>query len=510
MRIGNLVLGLAAAGLSALGASRCTGQSRAPAAAPATAAKPRPNTVEPTIIGMNMGLVGYGSSEWAFADMIRDHGNPGVVGLQDLGPIKTDEGGHPIDVPKGTRIDLFLNGTDRHVPAVYRCTFPAGWTPEVQFVGKLSRRGPDYLVTVPKIAPYGATPTKLIFTAEKDGAVLDNLHCRRDDAPPGTFNPIFLQDIKPFGVIRFMNWMFTNNQPPQTWANRPKPTDLSILTKGVSVEEMVELANIAHVDPWFTLPFEADADYYRNFAIYVRDHLDPGRKAYVELSNEVWNTAFKQGQRAMQLGKARYPGATDVDAADFYYADRVRDLMGVWGEVFAGQSGRIVRVVATQNAWTERAEKILSHKDTWRSADVLASAPYFGSAIQDLPGKGKERIDAAFARLPSQIGPVIDKAVALKGVANRYGLRYVTYEGGPDLIGFTPDANQDAAAIAHDPRMKAFYTTYLEQWRKRIGGLLVLFDLGDGTVYQHIDYMGQPPSEAPKMAAVLDFIARKD
>ena len=516
MRITGLILSIAAAGLSALGASRCTGQSHSvtgsvPAKVAAGAPKPRPAIVEPTVIGMNMGLTGYGSPVWAFADLVRDHANPGLVSPPAGVTLKMDEGGNPIDVPKGARIDFFLNGTERHIPATYRCTPPPpGWKMEVGMTGLLVRRGGDYLVVVPKIPSYGVSLTKLNYTAEKDGLKLDNVHCRRDGSPPGSFSPVFLNDVKAFRVIRFMNWMKTNNQPPQTWENRPKPTDFSIVPKGTSVEEMVELANTAHADPWFTLPFDADPAYYRNFAIYVRDHLAPDLKAYVELSNEVWNTSFTQGQTAVQRGKARYPRDNDVDAADFYYGDRVRDLMKVWSDVFAGQTGRIVRVVATQHVWTDRAAKILGHNDTWRSVDVLASAPYFGSTIQGLPGVGEQRIAGGLARIPAQITTTIDQAVALKAVANRFGLRYVAYEGGPDILGFTPDAAKDATALAHDPRFKELYTSYLEQWRRRVGGVLVLFDWGDGTPYQHIDYMGQPPSEAPKLAAVLDFIARKD
>ena len=98
--------------------------------------------------------------------------------------------------------------------------------------------------------------------------------------------------------------MRTNGAPMRIWAERPTPQTLSQAgEKGVSLEDMVALCTQLTCDPWFTLPFDTDADYYRQFAIYVRDHLPKDRKVYVELSNEVWNTGFSR--RGWRLSAAR-------------------------------------------------------------------------------------------------------------------------------------------------------------------------------------------------------------
>ena len=59
------------------------------------------------------------------------------------------------------------------------------------------------------------------------------------------------------------------------------------MVNGASLEVMVALANALDADPWFNMPHQADDTFVRNFATYVRQHLEPGRKVYVEWANEV-------------------------------------------------------------------------------------------------------------------------------------------------------------------------------------------------------------------------------
>ncbi len=58
------------------------------------------------------------------------------------------------------------------------------------------------------------------------------------------------------------------------------------------IEYMIQLANEAHANPWFCMPWNTDDDYVRKFAEKVRDLLDPSLVAYVETGNEVWNFSF--------------------------------------------------------------------------------------------------------------------------------------------------------------------------------------------------------------------------
>jgi hypothetical protein len=198
-------------------------------------------------------------------------------------------------------------------------------------------------------------------------------------------------------------------------------------------------------------------------------------------------------------------------ANDYYYADRVRALMGVWSGVFKGEEKRLVRVLASQAANPARAEQALSHVDTWRSVDALATAPYMFDDGADVLQGGKPRIDAIFARSNLIVDVAISHALAGKAVAARHGLRYIAYEGGAGIGSYNRALHDDLIAVNRDPRIYDLYRLFLKRWQAEVGDLIVFFDsistaspLG---LFAHKDYTGQPLAEAPKMRALTDFAA---
>lgn len=186
--------------------------------------------------------------------------------------------------------------------------------------------------------------------------------------------------------------------------------------------------------------------------------------------------------------------------------------MAVWSKVFTGQEKRLVRVLANQAAWADRADRTLAHKDTWKSVDVLAIAPYFTTDPYTLPGTGAVRVDATFKRAPQIVTDAIGNAINAKKVANKYRLPMVAYEGGPSFVGYQKEIGDDMLAVNRDPRMYDLYTMFLKRWQAEVGGLLVLYASaaapGPGGQYGHQEYTGQPLSEAPKARAVHDFMAQ--
>lgn len=466
--------------------------------------------VPATVLGINTGTPLYYSGEHVFRDIVRNHADVTFGGQLTL-PLAVERG-RPVSVPAGTIFYVPLDFSLGWQTGTYTCTISPGWSVASRFPGiggTVAGSGTSFTLTVPQRTNAYSVQLELMATA--DGARLDTLSCLPPSTlPPALQSPLtqgFTDDMRPFRVIRFMDYMGPNAAPPTTWATRPLPTDLSLASNGMSVEDMVDIANRLGSDPWFTLPLDADDDYVRRFATYVRDHLAVTRKAYVELSNEVWNPSFPQSAAATARGRAAYPGATDQQANDYYYGDRVRGFMGIWSAVFAGQTGRIVRVAATQLVWTQRGEDLLGHNDTYKSVDALAGAPYFGSFVQGLPGSGAARVDAYFAALPQQIDAIVTAGVAMKAVADKYGVRFITYEAGPDLVGYTPDASADAQTILYDPRLHDQYLVFLNQWKTKVGDLLMPYNsVGAGT-YSHKDYTGQPTAQTQKMRALVDFAA---
>ena len=57
--------------------------------------------------------------------------------------------------------------------------------------------------------------------------------------------------------------------------------------------------------------------------------------------------------------------------------------------------------------------------------------------------------------------------------------------------------------------MYDLYTSYLDRWRREVGGPLVLYQSTGNGAWGHKDYTGQPLSETPKMRAIIDFIDGK-
>lgn len=498
-------------------AGRLAGGSPSASQATKVAAGPVP----PMQLGMNLAPPDYWNAEWPFADLIQGTGTLVVSSLPGWprldkpdSPFPLDASGRPRPVPAGTSLGTILQlGSARLPTGRFDCLVSPGWKIETfgawTLAGSPDAPGGKFGMRVP--SPDPKEGLVLRTTAVRDGAKLDQLSCRMAGVPAAeTFNPVFLAEYRPYRVLRFMDWMRTNDPGPRRWATRPTPASFSQAgPQGVSLEYMVALANRLEADPWFTLPFDADADYYRRFAEYVRDHLRPDRRAYVELSNEVWNAMFPQSKLAQVEGQKRYPKEAPDVATDFYYADRVREVMDEWTRVFGPQRNRIVRILASQAVWKDRVERTVGHGGVATHVDALATAPYFGTGGERQANlSGKAKVDAIYADGPRLVDESIGWAKMNREIARRYGLRYIAYEGGPGFTTYNPAWQADFRTMEADPRMEGLYRTYLRRWKQEVGDLLVAYTgvmtPGGGNLFGHRAYTGQPLSEAPKARAVLD------
>lgn len=155
-----------------------------------------------------------------------------------------------------------------------------------------------------------------------------------------SFNQDYLDYLKPFGVIRMMNFMYASPRLPEacrkiqlndiernskkfnwntfspeakecinaqeyqrTSQNRAKTSDLTYgvshntdkrLWKGVPIEVSVALAEQTGANPWINIPHNSSPEYIREvakqFARLKKNH--PEMKFHIEYSNEVWNGRF--------------------------------------------------------------------------------------------------------------------------------------------------------------------------------------------------------------------------
>ena len=334
------------------------------------------------------------------------------------------------------------------------------------------------------------------------------------------FHPLFLERLQGFEVLRFMDWMQTNNSAVVTWQDRPQLTDTNY-ENGVPLEVMVQLANTLEVDVWFNMPHQADDDYVRNFATYVRDNLNPDLKIYIEYSNETWNSQFTQAQYVIEQGTALGLSSDSFQAGFFFHARRAVEMFAIWESVFGG-TDRLVRVLASQaaNSWT--GEQVMDFENAYEHADALAIAPYFGGFLGD-PSTADtistQSIDDVLIALRERITGEVSEWITLnKQAAAQRELDLIAYEGGQHLVGYFGAENNETLtnlflAANRAPQLYDIYTEYLNLWHNLGGGLFVNFSYVDGFSqwgsWGVLEYQDQNLETAHKYRALIDYIGNE-
>lgn len=335
------------------------------------------------------------------------------------------------------------------------------------------------------------------------------------------FNPAYLDFMKDFKVIRFMNmagitrneirhWSERNTINKATWGGKEG-------TRGAPLEVMVELANRVNADPWFSLPHNADDDYVRQFAAYVRDNLSPNQKAYVEYSNETWNTIFSQGNYVRKKGLEQKLDTNAHRAGHRFYSERSVEMFKIWEQVFGGKD-RLVRVLSGWTVNTKMTELILTHKNAYQYADAFAIAPYFFGGFKEL--RGVQSVNDVFQLLTDtqysySLPKVLEYILKQRELVEGYGLSLVSYEGGQGVVDFkTKRDDQHPNLILYaanrDQRMYRLYHEFLKGWKDMGGQMFVHYSAP--RTYRKFgawgtkEYITQPVYEAPKYQAILEFI----
>jgi len=357
------------------------------------------------------------------------------------------------------------------------------------------------------------------------------------------FNPTFLTDLQNFRAIRFMDWLRTNNSTLSSWSNRPLPSNAFWGTNsGVPLEVCIQLANAVSADAWLNIPVTASDDYITQMAKLVASELGPTQKAYVEFSNEVWNSMFTQNAYSISQGTPLFPTAMNKWYAGWeWYGMRVAQIADIWYGVYGSTdfSSKVVVVMAGQAANSAVLQEELSTPD-WKGAGngpaaahhigAAAIAPYFlgtsdvGSTITSMAltslGGGLSQLFSQLTTATGSIDKRIPWTTSNAKVASSFGLPLVAYEGGQSLQGFPtygPTSPQVQMFIAanRDARMGAAYTTYLNDWKASGGTLFMHFNdsyppsqYGMWGLLESIMQTTQPLSSAPpKWQAVQNFIS---
>lgn len=290
------------------------------------------------------------------------------------------------------------------------------------------------------------------------------------------FHPLFLERLAPFDVIRFMGMQETNTSDVVTWSDRrtaaavrqgsgPQGSPSEPIVNGMSVEYMVRLANDLDADPWFNMPHLADDAFVQQFATYVRDHLEPGRKAYVEWANEVWNFGAGFEAAPWVADRLTLPENAGLDHWQVAGREAKRDL-DIWSRVFAGQESRLVRVAAGWAAVDWVTNRIV--ESMTGEFDAIAIAPYITptDAQRDSYASGTT-VEQVLADTRANIATSVGWVAAHERLAADWSARLgrpiglVAYEGGPHLDGRGAAYQPAFHAATNDPRMGDISRDYL-------------------------------------------------
>ena len=335
------------------------------------------------------------------------------------------------------------------------------------------------------------------------------------------FNPDYLNFMKSFKAIRFMNMSGITQNNMTSWQQRPRLSQATWGGKegkrGVPLEIMVELANRLNANPWFCMPHAADDDFIKQYARYVKQHLHNDLIPYIEYSNETWNTLFLQGNYVREQG-LKLGLDTNANRAGYrYYAQRSVEIFNNWQSVF-GNKNRIKRILAGWTVAPQISEIILSQDEAYKSADAFAIGPYFFGGHNEV--RGVKTLDEVFNLLTDSqyrysLPKVLDYIKAQKVITDKYGVQLMAYEGGQGLVDFKTTSNEQMPnpllyAANRDARMAELYAEFLNGWKQAGGGLFMHYT--SPRTYQKYgswgtkEYVTQPLADAPKYQAILNFM----
>ncbi len=327
-----------------------------------------------------------------------------------------------------------------------------------------------------------------------------------------TFSQPIRDLVNKFSVVRMMDDTGSNGgtELNGVWANR-RPADYasqasSAAATGMAWEYAIQFWNETDRDAWVNIPFPADDEYVRQLATLLKNTLEPGRKLYVEYSNELWNAfgpypAIANHDAAVAEVQANpnsplnydhsYPGD---DSTGWGLANRRMILRGaqistIFRQVFgdAEMMSRVRPVFMTQFGYADGwLASGLDYTEDYLNNPKYQANPnpasyYFygagGSAYQDPNwslGDGIT-VDQIFATMPYNFDTAIRKDVDWTAA---FGLKRIAYEGGPsldNLVEHTGVPNSVLDAAWADPRMRSEMVENHNSWSASGGDLVMYF-----------------------------------
>jgi len=349
--------------------------------------------------------------------------------------------------------------------------------------------------------------------------------------------PEFIDKWDDFSVLRFMDMLATNNNPISKWSERrlmeeesygfsysaPHPPQAR---KGAPPEFTYLIGNAANTDIWINIPHKTDPEedfaenYARQFAIMLKNNLNPNLRVWVEYSNELWNGDFGQFTWINDSARAKWGDGCITGPRNCRIDYTAWASVRAW-QAFENELGadRVVRVLPSQAGYSDVGQRLINSlgrseiNPDGLMGEVLAIAPYLDLNRNDQQGHGlyacqqhyqydddrmlniifdmlQDGIDGSAPHThpdcPDYLHPrpsMEDYLHIQVNLAQSNGMDLVAYEGGQHLVPgtyFLSVFNQ----ANRDPRMGELYNNYFNYWFN-----------GGGTNFTYFTNMGTPGTD---------------
>jgi hypothetical protein len=492
-------------------------------------------------LGMNLSEIAYFSRELVFVDAVKSarrwvSTNPNGQPFDTGQTVATDADGWPILQAGEAAQTLLLTDKPAAYPVgTYTVTFDGTGTLAFEFdAGNVQLTGPGTMTFDVNVASDNGILMRIASSSAGDPVRNVRVWMPGFSASsPSAFHPDFTAKLAPFGVIRFMDWQQINGSDVVEFTDTSTGKTFSQDNdNGVALKYMIELCNELGADAWVCMPHMASDDFVTQFATAVRDGvpnadpdlaipaLDSGLKIYVEWSNEVWNVSFPQHKWIGQQ-----TGAAVFSVAWFQkWAGEASNDFAIWTSVFAGQTDRLIRVAAGQQANVWIAERLTEEiVGGGGEIDALACGAYFdhrhapfnaGTTPQDIIDNAiNETIPNTFAGQYQNHGDLAQQ------LTNNFGrtIPLLAYEGGQHytVAGNTSlpyfQAFKDVQTYENPGGngMYEAYTANLQAFNQGGGALYVAYNFvgkpGPFGSWGHLQFQNETGVVAPKYRALLDF-----
>ncbi len=375
-----------------------------------------------------------------------------------------------------------------------------------QLVGPITTVNGVSTGTVQISHSFGTNFLFLTLTGVSSTATISNFHLYAPGYgtdPTQVFTNQFLQTIKPFTTLRFVDWMQTINSTVTNWSDRTPPTSfLATGPSGVPYEDMIALANAAQKNMWISIPALATSSYVQDLAQLIQANLDPNLQVYVEYSNETWNTAFTEYSQVLAAANAN-PLVTATSnlgkvAEQSAYIE-IQDSQ-IFKTAFGTSSAQVVPVFAGfadgsyyQQAALQWVQSTYGSPSNYFADLAIAPYLYLPNGV-DTPGMTLNQLFAGLNQnLTTTYVTSLQTNVAL---ASSYGLQVVAYEGGQSM--YSPGGLNYAVKeqAQSDPRMFQLYVAMIEDWNQYVGASNLFLDYNLSGPDSNYGFWGLLPSVA--------------